>query len=239
MKRRNFLFWLGMGTVVSNLPLIAGQGTEKALSLVLNEKQENLFAPLQAAYQDSANSHARYLAFAGVATQENHLEAAELFKAAALGEQIHCDNHSKVLQELGVLPEFKAVAPQVGSTLENLSRAIATAAQEQNSYTQLLQQAKAIGNTSVVTTLEEALEGKTSRAILYQEVKSNLLSTNEGGLPRQAGMVAGAIASKADSSAGAGTKAAFYVCSVCGYTARAIPETCPQCGADASQFQAG
>lgn len=241
MKRRNFLAWLGVGTVVISLPLLFGNLTEKAFGITPNKTDLSSLDILQAAYNDSANSHTRYLAFAKVAQQENYLEAAELFRAAALGEQIHRDNHARIIQQLGSQPEFHPVILQEGTTLENLRSTIAIAAQEQDSYSSLLQQAKVLGNTAVITTLEEAREGKASRESLYQEVKFHLQQANQGWLHGEANIEVGrtdeAIASKADSVSGARVKSTFYVCSVCGYTTRNLPETCPQCGVDQDKFQ--
>ncbi len=230
MKRRNFLSWLGVGTVVVNLPLFFGSFAEKALGMSPTQTSPEPLELLQAAYNDSANSHERYLAFAEVAEREKYLEATELFRAAALGEQIHRDNHAQIIQQLGSQPEFSPVVPQVGSTLENLRSAIAIAAREQDAYSSLLQQAKLIGNTAVITTLEEAREGKASRQPLYQEVKSHLQQASQGWLHGEANI-------KADAVLGARAKSTFYVCSVCGYTTRNLPETCPQCGVDQDKFQ--
>ena len=47
---------------------------------------------LQAAYNGESNAHARYLAFAEKADQEQFGEVASLFRAAAKAEETHANN---------------------------------------------------------------------------------------------------------------------------------------------------
>jgi rubrerythrin len=56
---------------------------------------------LQAAYGGESNAHAKYTAFALKASEEGFQDVASLFRAAARAEQIHAENHARVMRKLG------------------------------------------------------------------------------------------------------------------------------------------
>lgn len=58
-------------------------------------------ANLEAAFAGESQAHMRYLIFAEKADQEGFPNAARLFRAVALAEQIHATNHFKALGLLG------------------------------------------------------------------------------------------------------------------------------------------
>ncbi len=61
--------------------------------------------------------------------------------------------------------------------------------------------------------IQEVLESKRSLEQLYQEIKAELGQEID---PR---------------------KSVFFVCSVCGYTTRTLPDYCPDCGVSSEQFR--
>ena len=56
---------------------------------------------LQAGFNGESNAHARYLAFAEKADQEEYGEVASLFRAAAKAEEFHAANHAAVIKKSG------------------------------------------------------------------------------------------------------------------------------------------
>ena len=66
---------------------------------------------IQDAYSGESQAHMKYLIFAEKAESEGYPKVAKLFRAISFAEQVHANNHLKVLQG-------------VGSTAENLQTAI-------------------------------------------------------------------------------------------------------------------
>ncbi|HET7103335.1 MAG TPA: ferritin family protein, partial [Terracidiphilus sp.] len=56
---------------------------------------------LVAAFDNEMSAHARNLAFAGKADEEGLGGIASLFRASARAEQIHADNHARVIRHMG------------------------------------------------------------------------------------------------------------------------------------------
>src|ERR1039458_10052520 len=56
---------------------------------------------LLAAFEGESNAHAKYAAFAVKADADGYHGAASLFRAAARAEQIHANNHARVIRQLG------------------------------------------------------------------------------------------------------------------------------------------
>src|ERR1035441_3646768 len=82
-------------------------------------------ANLQAAYEGESNACAKYTAFAVKAVEEGFMDVASLFRAAARAEQIHAENHARVIRKFGADPKCTIHEVTVGSTAENLAAAIA------------------------------------------------------------------------------------------------------------------
>lgn len=116
-----------------------------------------------------------YLAFAKKADQEGCKQVASLFRAAAKAEQIHRDNHAKVIREMGATPQNSLTTPEVESTTENLEQAIKGESYERDSmYPEFISQAKKEKNQAALQTLNYALKAETQHAKLYTEAKNNL-----------------------------------------------------------------
>src|SRR5690349_9891949 len=86
---------------------------------------------LQTAYHGESNAHARYLAFAEKADQEQYGEIASLFRAAA-GRKAFMPLIAAVIKQLGGTAEAKIETPSVKSTRENLEAAIKGESYEKN-----------------------------------------------------------------------------------------------------------
>jgi rubrerythrin len=97
---------------------------------------------LQAAYNGESNAHAKYTLFAKKADAEGYCQVASLFRAAARAEQIHAQNHARVIRKLGAEPVATIEAHPVKSTRENLQTAIAGETYERDTmYPAFIQEA--------------------------------------------------------------------------------------------------
>ena len=162
---------------------------------------------LQAAYNGESNAHARYLAFAEKADQEQYGEVASLFRAAAKAESVHAANHAVVIKKLGGSPEAKIETPVVKSTQENLDAAIKGESYERDTmYPEFLKQAREDGDRDAVRTFNLAKTAETEHARLYTDALNNLATLKN---------------SKAKE---------YYVCTVCGMTTPKMDfSKCPSC----------
>lgn len=139
---------------------------------------------LQAAYNGESNAHVMYLAFAGKAKEEGYSDVANLFTTVARAEEIHRDNHAKVIQGMGATPKNNITTPEVKTTADNLDRAIGKgnlskaikgeSYERDSMYPSFIKEAKAEGNQKAVQTFKYALAAETQHAKLYTEVKANL-----------------------------------------------------------------
>jgi rubrerythrin len=164
-------------------------------------------ANLQAAYNGESNAHAKYLIYAERADAEGYGAVASLFRAAAHAEEIHANNHAKVIRSMGAEPEATIETPEVGTTAENLAAAIEGETYERDTmYPEFLAAARAEGNRDAMQTFNYAKTAEAEHAKYYAEALANLES------------LAGSDA------------VTYWVCSVCGYTTTTIDFTkCPSC----------
>ncbi|MBL8786870.1 MAG: rubrerythrin family protein [Deltaproteobacteria bacterium] len=169
---------------------------------------------LQAAYDGESNAHARYVAFAVAADTEGYHQVASLFRAAAAAEKIHAANHAKVIEELGAVPKADVKKPEVKSTRENLSAAIAGESYERDTmYPGFIKTADQAGLAKAVRTFKYAAAAEASHAKFYAEALANLEGWRTG-------------------------TRSFYVCAVCGETLAALPDVrCPVCKAGKDKFE--
>jgi rubrerythrin len=188
--------------------LVALAGTAGSARAAAGTTLENL----QAAFNGESNASARYKAFAAKADAEGYKAVGQLFRAASRSEAVHAANHAVVIKALGGTPKADVKAPEVKSTAENLKAAIAGESYERDSmYPEFLDRAKKDGKADAVRTLTLARTAEIEHAKLYQAS----LDALEGQ------KVAGTI----------------YVCPVCGYTTRTLPERCPATGTAKEKFE--
>ena len=150
------------------------------------------------AFAGESQANRKYLAFAQKADREGYPQVAKLFRAAAEAETVHAHAHLRTLKG-------------VKGTVENLKEAVAGETHEfKDMYPDMIEHAKAEGNTAAERSFTYANEVEKIHAGLYQKALDNLDALEE---------------------------ADYYVCSVCGYTCEnEPPETCPVCGAKAKAF---
>jgi rubrerythrin len=175
---------------------------------------------LMAAFEGESNAHAKYSAFAAKADLDGLQGIASLFRAAARAEQIHANNHAKVIGQLGGHPECAIHPVQVKSTLENLKAALGGEQYEIDTmYPGFLLEAQERKNHGAVRTFNWALEAEKTHARLYTEA---IVLLEEG---------------KAD--AWISETREFYVCTVCGYTSESAEEheRCEVCNLPWEKFE--
>lgn len=211
MKRRKFQPTLAMfafGVLISAL-FFAGcskSNTPKEISAVQSAatvQPTQTLNNLQTAYNGESNARARYLAFAQKADADGYRKVASLFRAAARAEEIHADNHAKVIKQLGGTPTAEIKTPDVGDTATNLDAAIKGESYERDTmYPDFLKQAREDGATDAVRTFNLARNAETEHAKLYSEARGNLNSWKG--------------------------EQVFYVCPVCGFTTSTLDfNKCP------------
>ena len=186
-----------------------------AAVLAPNVRAAGTLDDMQAAFNGESNAQARYSAFAKEADKEGYRDVANLFRAAARAEQIHASNHAEVIKQMGGQPKANLENPQVKSTRENLEAAIKGETYERDTmYPEFIKQAKSDGNAKATRSLNLARAAETEHVKLYQAALNGL----SGGKTASAG--------------------GYYVCPVCGFTAR-VPdfEKCPSCFTPKEKFE--
>jgi rubrerythrin len=156
---------------------------------------------LKDAFAGESQANRKYLAYAEKADSDGYPQAARLFRAAAAAETVHAHNHLRALKA-------------IGATGDNLKDAIAGETHEFKSmYPEMLEGAKAEGNSDAQRSFHYALEVEKVHGKLYQDMVDNLDAAGKESY-------------------------SYYVCPVCGFTAeRGAPDTCPVCGTKGSAFK--
>lgn len=172
-------------------------------------ENENAVSNLLAAYESELNAHARYKAYAAKAESEGMLGAAALFRAAARAEQIHASNHARVIRRMGGEIDAEIRPFRVKSTLDNLKTALGGEQHEIDSlYPQFLVHATSQLDTTAMRSFLWAMESEKTHARLYED----------------------AVASMETEAGWTKDPLDFYVCTLCGYTAKTQEaDNCPAC----------
>jgi len=178
-----------------------------------------LLENLRTAYVSESNGHARYEEFAAKADGEGLHGVACLFRAAAVAEHIHADNHRRILQQLSGETEFTPHPVTPGNTLENLRTAVAGEVFEVDTlYPSFLERARQCQDVPMERTFAWALEAEKAHARLFNEALARLeLEDEESWITLADG---------------------FYVCPGCGYTIEPEHEAdmCRVCDCPRSRF---
>ena len=150
-------------------------------------------ANLQAAYEGESNAHAKYTTFAVKADQEGYRDVASLFRAAARAEQIHAENHARVIRTMSAEPTCAIHAVVPSTTRDNLLMAIEGEEYERDvMYPGFIAEAIASNQKGALRTFRLALEVEAEHARLYRAALDNL----RAGRPQ----------------------VNYYVCVICGFT---------------------
>ena len=150
------------------------------------------------AFAGESQANRKYLAFAKQAEKEGHHRVAKLFRAAAEAETVHAHAHLSVLGGIGTTAENLKAAIQ-GETFEFTKM-----------YPEMIEAAKAEGNSSALKSFSNANAVEAIHASLYRQALENMAGLEETD---------------------------YYVCSVCGHTcSKEAPSKCPICGSGAMAF---
>jgi len=206
------LFVVGCGQI--NTPTATLESPASSLQQG-TQAQSPTLKNLQAAYNGESNAHVMYLAFAKKANEEGYRDVANLFTTVARAEEIHRDNHAKVIQEMGAVPQNNITTPTVVSTADNLDKAIGIGSlskaikgetyERDTMYPSFIKEAKAENKLQAIQTFEYALAAESQHAKLYTEAKADLNNWKQASRN-------------------------FYVCTVSGETFTSQPSAtrCPQ-----------
>jgi rubrerythrin len=188
-----------------------------SVSLIAAEN-EAVVNNLLIAFESESNAHAKYSAYAVQADAEGFRETASLFRAIARSEEIHANNHARVIRQLGGDPEAHNQAVEVQSTLENLKSALHDEIYEIDSmYPRFLVETRASDN-STARTLTWALEAEKTHATLFKEAIHRMEARGADSLNDSA--------------------REFYVRGTCGYLSKTLdPERCWVCNRFCGTFE--
>lgn len=158
--------------------------TEKVESIKeanIDYKSKNI-ENLQSAYKGEVTATAKYKAYADKADLEKYHLIALLYKAVSFSENIHANNHKKVLSELGKTVPVISPDYMVNSTKENLDNDIKGESYEFNTmYPDFLQVAEKARSQTSVTTLSYAFKTEQKHKVFYEkalgDINSNTLMT--------------------------------------------------------------
>jgi rubrerythrin len=131
--------------------------------------------------------------FAVQAELDGYRDVASLFRAAARSEQIHADNHARVIRSLGGEPHCKIQQVLVSDTATDLERAIRGEEYERDvMYPEFIAEAKMSHQNAAARSFQYALEAEGEHAALFRAALENL-KIGEG-------------------------QVEYFVCAVCGFT---------------------
>lgn len=160
---------------------------------------------LNAAYLGEAQASAFYAESARQAQRDGYPDVAKLFRAAAVSEAVHRDNHRRAIRALGGAPENIPLAkPKVKSTRNNLTASVADEKEEsRDTYPGYIRTARSERSPTAERTFRFARETERAHAGLFQRALDNL-----GGKPATD----------------------YFVCRTCGMTTMdVVPSVCRVC----------
>jgi rubrerythrin len=122
---------------------------------------------LKEAFSGESQANRKYSAFAVKAEKEGFAQAAKLFRAAAAAEEVHANNHLRVLKG-------------IKSTKENLQAAISGENEEwEKMYPEMIQAAKAEGKKDAEISFHYANEVEKIHSMLYGKLLADSGSSQE------------------------------------------------------------
>jgi rubrerythrin len=180
-------------------------------SPVVAMEDEAVIRNLVTAFEEEMKEYSACKAYAVQAEDEGLHGAASLFRATARAEQVHANNHARVIRHLGGEAIAEIPETHVGATLENLKTALADQRFETDYlYPAFLTAALSLIDTTAIRSFQWALQADKSHIRLYSDAVARLSS--EGRVPW------------------ACARHDFFVCPLCGYTSEnPDAENCPSC----------
>lgn len=166
-------------------------------------------------------AHARYVAYAARARQENYPHIAALAIALAASESIHARNFQVVLRELGEVPSTEIPVVAIADTRTNLHNASTAELEEIDTrYPQYLARIRPENCQQAITALTRAWQAESQHRDLVKELISG------------SGILFGVLARTIE-----GTSVEYFVCDNCGSTLPELPrDACPVCAGPVSRY---
>jgi rubrerythrin len=170
------------------------------------------------ALDSELNAYTKYMAYAARADFDGLHETASLLRAIARSEQIHANNHARLIRRLGGEPETQIRPAEVNATLDNLAAALGDELYEVESMYPRFLTENGLSDNSAARTYTWALKAEKTHAQLLSEAIKAMKAGN------------------ADSSACVARD--FYVRPVCGSVSTTPePERCWACNQFCSTFE--
>ena len=173
-------------------------------------------ANLRSAYGGESMAHMRYGTWAGKAEEDGFPNVARLFRAIAFAEEVHANNHFRVLaDEAGDFLVTSGAGFGLAGTSQNLQGAIDGEMFEVTEmYPTYKQTAEFQDERKAVVSFNYALEAEKIHAAMYQTAKDSVDAGNDIDL------------------------GPVQVCDNCGYTHEGdIPDKCPICKLGPDRFR--
>ena len=223
--RAAFFGLLGAGAI-AGLAMAAAPGstarhTEPAVpptpapqdSIATLVSEQSTAQNLQFVFNNEVNAKYRYIAFAKQADLEGYPAVARLFRACAVAEQVHADQHVHAIAWIGGEARGSLQRISIGTTEENLAASLANEVEEANAlYPAMIRRARADHQSMAVRSANFALAAEREHAILMAEALASLVPHAAPG--------------------------PFYVCPVCGKTVTSLGfKKCPNCFTPAKRFR--
>ena len=179
--------------------------------LVVTLEDQAVLRNLTTALEEELKTYTAYKAFASKADDDGLFGLGSLFRAAAHAEQIHANNHARVIRHMGAETASIAGEPHVESSFENLRAAIANEALETDYlYPTFLNATVPLFDSVAARSFQWALEGDKSHVRLFSDAIKRLNADVETNWVQ--------------------VRHDFFVCGRCGYTAQSREsENCPAC----------
>jgi rubrerythrin len=167
-------------------------------------------------------AHARYVAYAARAREENYPHIASLALALAASEEVHARNFEQVLKDLGAPVQPQSPLVPVADTRTNLKNASSAELDEiDNRYPRFIRQITPENYPAAISDLTHAWKAeKQHRDLITQLIQGS-------------GLLFGLLARTIE-----GTPVDYFVCDRCGSTLPELPrDSCPICGGPVSAYR--
>lgn len=182
----------------------------------MSVKNDMTIGFLRSAYGGESMAHMRYLLWGDIAEKEGFPNIARLFRAISYAEQVHANNHFKVLGNIkgGHMVASDAVFG-VGTTVENLQGAIDGELFEVNQmYDVYLNAARYQNEKDAERSFHFAIEAEKIHAQLFKMAQDSAKEGKDIEIKN------------------------VYICPVCGHTVLdEAPEFCPICGTKKEMYK--